>query len=120
MSMTVKRTYRLDAETLEMLGEIAAARECSQTDAIRFAIHSTAETIHGAIHEEDENDGVTELLAKQLEVKDGQIAALESALAKAQDTAHAAQVLHAQERKALESEEQKRSRWQRLVAAWRG
>lgn len=117
---TVKRTYRLDSDTLEQLAEIAEVRGCSQTDAIRFAIHSTAETIHGAIHEEDGNDGVIELLAKQLEVKDGQIAALETALAKAQETAHAAQVLHAQERKALESEEQKRSRWQRLVAAWRG
>ena len=116
----MKRTYRMDTETLEMLGQIVDARECSQTDAIRFAIHSTAEAIQGTIHGSATDSSVTELLARQIEVKDRQIAALEMALEKAQETAHAAQVLHAQERKALESKEQKRSRLQRLIAAWRG
>jgi len=52
-------------------------------------------------------------------VKDGQISRLQDALDAAQGTAKAAQVLHAQERRALESEGQK-GRWRRLLDAWRG
>ena len=54
-----------------------------------------------------------------LAVKDGQISRLQDALDAAQETAKAAQVLHAQERRAIESAGQK-SRWRRLRDAWRG
>ena len=47
------------------------------------------------------------VLAAQLAVKDGQISRLQDALDAAQETAKAVQVLHAQERRAIESAEQK-------------
>lgn len=66
---------------------------------------------------------VYEDLRRQLEVKDGQIANLSAALVSAQETAKAAQALHAAEKAeamAIESAEAKKSRWQRLKEAWQG
>lgn len=64
-----------------------------------------------------------EALQKQLEVKDRQIADLSAALVSAQETAKAAQALHAADKAeamAIESAEAKKSRWQRLKEAWQG
>lgn len=66
---------------------------------------------------------VYEDLRRQLEVKDGQIADLSAALVAAQETAKAAQALHAADKAeamAIEPAEMKKGRWQRLKEAWRG
>jgi adenosylmethionine-8-amino-7-oxononanoate aminotransferase len=112
------KTFRLSDDDVELLGYICDERGCSQAEAIRSAIRSEANAIrsdgyHGT------TDGALSALAGQLAVKDAQISRLQDALDAAQETAKAAQVLHAQERRALESSEQK-SRWQRLRDAWRG
>lgn len=72
------------------------------------------------------NSGVSAVIVEQLTVKDEQIASLSRALEAAQETAKAAQALHAVDRRedlALESAGQKLergSRWARLREAWRG
>lgn len=114
-------TFRLDESDVDLLKLIAAKRGESQADAIRFCIRNTAD----AIREQDatgaQGEAMTELVAllrDQLAAKDGQISRLQDALDAAQETAKAAQILHAQERAALESAEQKAERrwrwpWQR-------
>ena len=65
---------------------------------------------------------VYEDLRRQLEVKDGQIADLSAALVAAQETAKAAQALHAADKAdalAVGSAERK-GRWRRALDAWRG
>lgn len=112
------KTFRLSENDIELLEYICSERDCSQSDAIRSAIQNEA----AAICSDGVPGGSSEAvaaLAGQLAVKDGQIAALNRALEAAQETAKAAQVLHAQERKAIESAEQK-SRWRRLRDAWHG
>lgn len=74
------------------------------------------------------NNGDGEAMAaimEQLAVKDDQIASLGRALEAAQETARAAQALHAAnvQRAALEDANRKQargSRWERVVEAWRG
>lgn len=112
------KTFRLSDDDLELLGYICDERACSQTEAIRSAIRSEANAIRsGGVP--GAADGALSALAGQLAVKDEQISRLQDALVAAQETAKAAQVLHAQERRAIESAEQK-SRWRRLRDAWRG
>ena len=66
---------------------------------------------------------VYEDLRRQLEVKDGQIADLSAALVAAQETAKAAQALHAADKAeamAIEPAGEKKGLWRRLKEAWRG
>lgn len=109
--MKVKKTYRLEQETIEELEKLCSDSGKSATEVIEGAIHD-------AIHVPDVErigDGWAQTVAAltdQLAVKDDQIASLGRALEAAQETAKAAQALHAanvQER-ALESSEQKESR----------
>lgn len=109
--MKVKKTYRLEQETIEELEKLCSDSGKSATEVIEGAIHD-------AIHVPDVErigDGWAQTaaaLTDQLAVKDDQIASLGRALEAAQETAKAAQALHAanvQER-ALESSEQKESR----------
>ena len=105
--MKVKKTYRLEQETIDELEKL-----CSDS--------GKSGAIHDAIRLPDtERAGegwaqTVAALTDQLAVKDDQIASLGRALEAAQETAKAAQALHAanvQER-ALESSEQKeRRRW---------
>lgn len=115
------KTFRLSEGDLEQLKYICSERGCSQSDAIRSAIQNEADAIRSGERpeESEESHEMVFALVGQLAVKDEQIAALNRALEAAQETAKAAQVLHAQERKAIESAEQK-SRWRRLRDAWRG
>lgn len=112
------KTFRLSDDDVELLKFICDERGCSQTEAIRNAIRREADAVRSG-GDEQGSAGVTAALMGQLSVKDEQIAALSRALEAAQETAKAAQVLHAQERKALESVEQK-GFWRRLREAWRG
>lgn len=128
-----KRTYRLEQETLDKLAEIAEAEGVTATEALERAIRAygmVPDTSHTDGHTVSEADSAAvealaaelERLHGQLDVKDAQIEKLGEALADAQATAKGAQALHAATAQtlALESQEQKKSRWRRLVEAWRG
>lgn len=110
-AMKVKKTYRLEEETIAELEKLCERSGKTATEVVEDAIH-------GAIREPDtERAGggwaqTVAALTEQLAVKDGQIASLGRALESAQETAKAAQALHAanvQER-ALESSGQKEGR----------
>lgn len=124
--MSVKRTFRLTEENADKLRRIAEERNTTATDAINAAISeygSAPYDCHTVPHDEPDgnvkrdlrfHDETLAILKEQLERKDEQIASLTDAL-------KAAQALHAvSESKSLESTDQKRSRWHRLVDAWRG
>lgn len=124
--MKVKKTYRLEEETISELEKYAKKKGMSATAAIEFAIQKMVQ-LYG-----NEPDGgqtaVTELaLIAQLEAKDEQIAALLEQLAAAQEvsqavaeTAKAAQALHAASVGELAPSGGASGRWARLKAAWRG
>lgn len=128
-----KRTYRLEQETLDKLAEISEAEGVTATEALERAILAYG-TEPDASHTEsqtlsDAGSPAVEALAAELErlhgqldVKDAQIETLGKALADAQATAKAAQALHAATAQtlALESQEQKKSRWKRVLEALRG
>lgn len=128
-----KRTYRLEQETLDRLAGIAEAEGITATEALERAILAYG-TEPDASHTEsqtlsDAGSPAVEALAAELErlhgqldVKDAQIEKLGEALADAQATAKAAQALHAATAQtlAIESTEQKKSRWKRVLEALRG
>lgn len=109
-------TFRLPEKDVELLKSYAKEHGIAQAEAIRIAIQKLDDAIH-VPDVERAGDGWAQTvtaLTEQLAVKDDQIASLGRALEAAQETAKAAQALHAanvQER-ALESSEQKeRRRW---------
>lgn len=109
--LKVKKTYRLEQETVNELEKLCSESGKTATEVIEGAIH---DAIRGP-YAERAGDGWAQTVAaltEQLAVKDGQIASMGRALEAAQETAKAAQALHAanvQER-ALESSEQKKGR----------
>lgn len=118
-------TFRLPESDIELLKSYAKDNRLTQAEAIREAIQNLGAATQG----ERAGDGWAQTVAaltEQLAVKDDQLATLGRALEAAQETAKAAQALHAVDRKedlALESAGQKqerRSRWERLREAWRG
>ena len=128
-----KRTYRLEQETLDRLADIAEAEGVTATEALERAIRAygtepDGSHTHGQAVSGSDSAAVDALAAElerlhgQLDVKDAQIRTLGEALADAQATAKGAQALHAATAQtlALESAAQKKSRWQRLLEAWRG
>ena len=109
--MTEKRkyTYRLSDDTVRELQELATMRNTTATGIVERAIHELyeSETVPDAEPDESHTDGgaladalrrEVELLTRQIDVKDGQIADLAANL-------KAAQALHAAERmpKAIEA-----------------
>lgn len=123
----IPRTYKLDPETLGQIDKLARSHRSSKTDVVETAVLAMYQKEYGSntgeTPEKTEADKALELLGEQLAVKDEQIKALNAALTAAQDTARAAQALHGAEKvehQALESQEAKLSRWERLKAAWRG
>lgn len=109
-------TFRLPENDVELLKSYASEHGITQAVAIRIAIQKLDDAIR-VPYAERVDDGGSDAMAAlvgQLAVKDDQIASLGRALEAAQETAKAAQALHAanvQER-ALESSEQKeRRRW---------
>lgn len=129
----VKRTFRLEQETADKLAELATRDGITATEVLERAIRA-----YGTEPDGSHTDGQTlseadakavdalaaelERLHGQLDVKDAQIRTLGEALADAQDTAKGAQALHAATAQtlALESQEQKKSRWKRVLEALRG
>lgn len=113
--MKVKKTYRLEEETIADLEKLCARSGKTATEVIESAIRDAIREPYDKSGHERAGGGWTQTVAaltEQLAVKDGQIASLGRALESAQETAKAAQVLHAanvQER-ALESSGQKEGR----------
>lgn len=129
--MTVKKTFNIDDENAAKLRKLADERGCTATDVLNAAIRAYGSVPYGSHtdgHTVPRGDSVASeavsALVGQLAAKDAQIAQLMDALAASQEataeanrTARAAQALHAQERVTIEA---RRSRWKRLLDAWRG
>ena len=120
--MKVKKTYRLEQETIDELEKLCSDSGKSATEVIEGAIHDAIRLPDT----ERAGEGWAQTVAAltdQLAVKDDQIASLGRALEAAQETAKAAQALHAADKAevmAIESAEMKKGRWQRLKEALRG
>lgn len=122
--MKVKRTYRLEEETVSELKRIAESEDVTATEALERAVHAygrapDAEPYAGGVDEHL----MCDVLVAQLSVKDAQIETLGRALEAAQETAKAAQALHAMGNRQTGVEAlglTGRTRWQRLRDAWRG
>lgn len=95
--MKVKKTYRLEQETIDELEKLCSDSGKSATEVIEGAIHDAIRLPDT----ERAGEGWAQTVAAltdQLAVKDDQIASLGRALEAAQETAKAAQALHAAKR----------------------
>lgn len=93
--MKVKKTYRLEQETIDELEKLCSDSGKSATEVIEGAIHDAIRLPDT----ERAGEGWAQTVAAltdQLAVKDDQIASLGRALEAAQETAKAAQALHAE------------------------
>ena len=138
-----QKMFRLTDEQICKLKKVSELRGCSQTDLIRGFIdsldeeppdtqgdtHRDTQEIHGAEQSNGADSPALAALVEQLAVKDAQLAKKDEQIAKLMDTVadstkavQGAQALHHETAQtlALESTEQKLSRWQRLKRAWRG
>lgn len=121
----VSRTYRIEQETADKITEIAENENMTATEVVEDAIHAYS---HGKYIGNTANKvGSTDsqaltALVEQLAAKDEQIAKLMDTVADSTKAVQGAQALHHETAQtlALESTEQKLSRWQRLKRAWRG
>lgn len=129
----VKKTFRIEEETYDELVKLADEWGVAQGVAVERAIHDARhfarqmpDTLPDNSNGEDrsESNGGIALaaLVEQLAVKDEQIAKLMDTVADSTKAVQGAQALHHETAQtlALESTEQKLSRWQRLKRAWRG
>lgn len=126
----VKKTFRIEEDAYNELVELSAGWGVAQGAAIERAIRlarqmpdtlpdtcQTGASTHGG------GDSVAvAALIEQLAKKDEQIAKLMETVADSTKAVQGAQALHHETAQtlALESTEQKLSRWQRLRRAWRG
>lgn len=126
----VKKTFRIEEDAYNELVELSAEWGVAQGAAIERAIRlarqmpdtlpdtcQTGASTHGG------GDSVAvAALIEQLAKKDEQIAKLMETVADSTKAVQGAQALHHETAQtlALESTEQKLSRWQRLRRAWRG
>ena len=138
-----QKMFRLTDEQICKLKKVSELRGCSQTDLIRGFIdsldeeppdtqgdtHRDTQEIHSAERSSGADSPALAALVEQLAVKDAQLAKKDEQIAKLMDTVadstkavQGAQALHHETAQtlALESTEQKLSRWQRLKRAWRG
>ena len=131
-----QKMFRLTDEQICKLKNAAELRGCSQTDLVRGFIdsldeepsdtqgdtHRDTQEIHGGVQQKETDSRALTALVEQLAVKDAQIAKLMETVADSTKAVQGAQVLHHETAQALalESTEQKLSRWQRLKRAWRG
>ena len=68
------RTFRLEDSDIELLERVAKERNCSNTEAVRYAIRLAADVLHGDVRDEiHESGSAVEALVAQLAVKDEQI-----------------------------------------------
>jgi len=121
----VSRTYRIEQETADRIAEISEAEKKTATEVIESAIrtYSTEKYVENTARQTDSTDSpALAALIDQLAKKDEQIAKLMETVADSTKAVQGAQALHHETAQtlALESTEQKLSRWQRLRRAWRG
>jgi predicted transcriptional regulator len=121
----VSRTYRIEQETADRIAEISEAEKKTATEVIESAIrtYSTEKYVKNTARQTDSTDSqALSALIGQLAKKDEQIAKLMDTVADSTKAVQGAQALHHETAQtlALESTEQKLSRWQRLKRAWRG
>lgn len=135
----VSRTYRIEQETADRIADISESEGKTATEVVEAAIraYSSEEYAGNTAKQADSTDSpalaalIDQLAVKdaQLAVKDAQLAKKDEQIAKLMETVadstkavQGAQVLHHETAQALalESTEQKLSRWQRLKRAWRG
>lgn len=131
-----QKMFRLTDEQICKLKKVSELRGCSQTDLIRGFIdsldeeppdtqgdtHRDTQEIHGDERSSGADSPALAALIDQLAKKDEQIAKLMETMADSTKAVQGAQALHHETAQtlALESTEQKLSRWQRLRRAWRG
>lgn len=123
--MKVSRTYRIEQETADRIAEISEAEKKTATEVIESAIrtYSTEKYVENTARQTDSTDSqALSALIGQLAKKDEQIAKLMETVADGTKAVQGAQALHHETAQALalESADQKLSRWQRLKRAWRG
>ena len=123
--MKVSRTYRIEQETADRIAEISEAEKKTATEVIESAIrtYSTEKYVENTARQTNSTDSqALSALIGQLAKKDEQIAKLMDTVADGTKAVQGAQALHHETTQALalESAEQKLSRWQRLRRAWRG
>lgn len=126
IAATVATSYQVKLESQQptatkMVAEVAEPQQPQQPQ--QPNLQPSATSSNGSEKAVEALVSQLEALQKQLEVKDRQIADLSAALVSAQETAKAAQALHAADKAeamAIESAEAKKSRWQRLKEAWQG
>ena len=121
----VSRTYRIEQKTADKITEIAENENMTATEVVEDAIraYSPGKYIGNTANKVDSTDSqALTALVEQLAVKDEQIAKLMDTVADSTKAVQGAQALHHETAQtlALESAEQKLSRWQRLKRAWRG
>lgn len=126
----VKKTFRIEEDAYDELVELSAGWGIAQGAAIERAIRlarqmpdtlpDTCQT--GASTHGGGDSAAVAALIEQLAKKDEQIAKLMETVADSTKAVQGAQALHHETAQtlALESTEQKQSRWQRLKRAWRG
>lgn len=124
-TVKVSRTYRIEQETADRIAEISEAEKKTATEVIESAIrtYSTEKYVENTARQTDSTDSqALSALIGQLAKKDEQIAKLMDTVADSTKAVQGAQALHHETAQtlALESTEQKLSRWQRLKRAWRG
>ena len=125
----VSRTYRIEQETADRIAEISESEGKTATEVVEAAIHAyfsekyTEKYAGNTLNQADKaNPPALAALVEQLAVKDAQIAKLMDTVADSTKAVQGAQALHHETAQtlAIESAEQKESRWQRLKKAWRG
>ena len=121
----VSRTYRIEQETADRITEIAENENMTATEVVEAAIqlYSSEKYVGNTANQVGSTDSsALAALIDQLAKKDEQIAKLMDTVADSTKAVQGAQALHHETTQALalESAEQKMSRWQRLKRAWRG
>ena len=125
----VKKTFRIEEDIYDELVELSTEWSVSQGAAVERAIRFARQIASAADGGESTESTAVSALVAQLAVKDSQLAKKYEQIAKLMETVadstkavQGAQALHHETAQtlALESTEQKLSRWQRLRRAWRG
>lgn len=121
----VSRTYRIEQETADRIADISESEGKTATEVVEAAIraYSSEEYAGNTVKQTDSTDSpALAALIDQLAKKDEQIAKLMDTVADGTKAVQGAQALHHETAQvlALESADQKLSRWQRLKRAWRG
>lgn len=121
----VSRTYRIEQETADRIADISESEGKTATEVVEAAIraYSSGGYAGNTVKQTDSTDSpALAALIDQLAKKDEQIAKLMDTVADGTKAVQGAQALHHETAQALalESADQKLSRWQRLKRAWRG